>query len=125
MLNQTVLVGRLAQDPEVKELEDGKSVSNITLAVPRSYKNAEGEYDTDFINCELWNGVAQNTSEYCKKGDLVGVKGRIQADRYEDKETGEKKYTTKVVVDKVTFLASKKHDEEIESTKEDDKDIEI
>ena len=78
MLNQTVLVGRLVRDPELYETESGNKVTNITLAVPRSYKNSNGEYDTDFINCVLWKGIAESASEYCHKGDLLGVKGRIQ-----------------------------------------------
>ena len=82
MLNQMVLVGRLVSDPEVKTLEDGKSVSNITLAIPRSYKNENGEYETDFIDCTLWKGVAENTAEYCRKGDVIGVKGRLQSNTY-------------------------------------------
>ena len=78
MLNQVVLVGRLTKDLETKELEEGKSVCNMTLAIPRSFKNADGEYETDFVECTLWNNIAENTAEYCKKGDIVGVKGRIQ-----------------------------------------------
>ena len=73
MLNQVVLVGRLTKDPEVRELEDGKKVSSITLAVQRTYKNEEGVYEADFINIDLWNGKAQKTSEYCKKGVIIGV----------------------------------------------------
>ena len=57
MLNQFVGVGRLVGTPEVKETEDGKKVSNITIAVPRSYKNAEGVYDTDCVDVILWDGV--------------------------------------------------------------------
>lgn len=106
MLNQTVIVGRLARNPKVTKLEDGKRVSNITLAVPRSYKNEKGEYETDFITCELWNGVAINTAEYCKQGDILGVKGRIKTDSYEN-ESGEKVYKTSIVAEKVTFLSSK------------------
>lgn len=64
MLNQVVLVGRLTKEPEVTELENGKKVTNIVLAVPRSYKNEDGEYDTDFIDCVLWESIAVNTSEY-------------------------------------------------------------
>ena len=64
MLNQTILVGRIARDLEIKELEDGKKASYITLAVPRSWKNENGEYETDFIDCVLWKGVAENTCEY-------------------------------------------------------------
>ena len=105
MLNQAVLVGRLTRDLEVRETENGKMVSNITLAVPRPYKNEEGVYDTDFIDVTLWAGVAENTAEYCRKGDIVGVKARLQADTYE--KDGEKKYALNVVADKVTFLSSK------------------
>ncbi len=106
MLNQIVIVGRLVKDPELRETETGKKVTNITLAVPRSYKNVNGEYDTDFIDCTLWTGVAESTSEYCKKGDLLGVKGRVQTRVYEKEE--EKKYVTEVIAEKVTFLTSKK-----------------
>ncbi len=107
MLNQTVLVGRLVRDPELYETESGNKVSNITLAVPRSYKNSNGEYDTDFINCVLWKGIAESASEYCHKGDLLGVKGRIQTRVIElDDETH--KNITEVVAEKVTYLSSKK-----------------
>ena len=77
MLNQVIIVGRLVEKPIVEENENEKKVCNITLAVQRSYKNAEGVYETDFIKCTLWNGIAENTAEYCEKGDLVGVKGRL------------------------------------------------
>lgn len=112
MLNQAIIVGRLVKEPELKELEDGKKVSNITLAVPRSYKNAEGEYDTDFLDCTLWGSVAENTAEYCRKGDMIGVKGSFQSDSYE--VDGETKYKTNIVAEKVTFLSSKSKDNEDE-----------
>lgn len=108
MLNQVVLVGRLVKDLELKDYEKGK-YAQITLAVPRSYKNTDGEYETDFINCTLWQGVASNTSKYCKKGDIIGIKGRIQSSNYkvEDKT----KYTMEVIAEKVTFLSSKQEEE--------------
>ncbi|NLL44882.1 MAG: single-stranded DNA-binding protein [Mollicutes bacterium] len=109
MLNQTVIVGRLVKDPELRETENGNKVTNITLAVPRSYKNVNGEYDTDFISCVLWKGIAENTVEYVKKGDLIGIKGRIQTRNYEVDD--EKRYVMEVVAEKVTFLSSKKADE--------------
>ena len=102
MLNQTVLVGRLVQDPEIKELENDKKACNITLAVTRSYKNADWIYENDFIPITLWQGIAENVKEHCKKGDLVGVRGRLQA--REDK--------VEVVGEKVTFLSSKAKEEE-------------
>ena len=107
MLNQTIIVGRLTSDLEVKETESGKKVTSLTLTVPRSFKNADGEYDTDFIDVVLWEAVAENTAEYCKKGDIVGIKGRIQTSLYETEE-GSKRKTTEVVAEKVTFLSSKK-----------------
>ena len=104
MLNQVVLVGRLVRNPELGETINGQKTSKITLAVPRSYKNIEGNYETDFINCTLWRGVASNTAEYCKKGDIVGIKGRLEVDSYE--KDNEKRYITNVIAEKVTFLSN-------------------
>lgn len=111
MLNQVVIVGRLVEKPIVEETENGKKVCNIILAVPRSFKNADGIYETDFIKCILWNTVAENTAEYCEKGDLIGVKGRLETSVYE-KDNGEKYRITNVVAEKVTFLATNKTKEE-------------
>lgn len=110
MLNHAIIIGRIVRDPELKETDSGSKLANITLAVPRSFKNSNGQYDTDFINCVLWKGIAENTVEYCKKGDLVGVKGRIQTREYENEEQI-KKQITEIVAEKVTFLSSKKTDE--------------
>lgn len=109
MLNQIILVGRLTEDPTTKELENEKSVCNITLAVKRSYKNLYGEYETDFIDCVLWNGIAENTAEYCHKGDIIGVKGRIQT-REIEKEDGSKEKKMEIIAEKVTFLSNKKEE---------------
>ena len=106
MLNQVVLVGRLTENPTIIELKDGKKETIVTLAVQRTFKNAEGVYETDFIKCILWNAVATSTKEYCHKDDIVGIKGRLQVNSYEDKD-GEKKYSTEVIAEKVTFLSSK------------------
>lgn len=109
MLNQTVIVGRIVRDPELRETETGNKVTNITLAVPRSFKNANGEYDTDYIPCVLWRGVAETTTEYCHKGDLVGIKGHIQTRLLEKDDTYNQ--IVELVAEKVTFLSSKKADE--------------
>ena len=109
MLNQAVLVGRIARDLEVRETENGAKVSNLTLAIPRSYKNADGVYETDFVDVTLWKSIAENTKEYCRKGDLVGVKGRIQTNTRED-ENGDKKFFMNIVAEKVTFLSSQSRD---------------
>lgn len=106
MLNQVILVGRLVQDSEIKELENGIRTSYITLAVSRSYKNSDGIYETDFIPVRLYKGIAENTTEYCKKGDVIGVKGRIQTKQEENKNIIE------IIAEKVTFLSSRKETEE-------------
>lgn len=110
MLNQIVLVGRLVEDLKLEELENGKKITNLILAIPRNFKNADGEYDTDFIECVLWNGIAENATEYCKKGDIVGIRGRLENNSFEN-EDGSKVYKAQVIAEKVTFLSSKKEEE--------------
>jgi single-strand DNA-binding protein len=99
MLNQLILVGRLTENPQLKKA-DSKNYCTITLAVNRSFKNADGIYETDIIPIVLWQGIAENTVEYCKKGDVIGVKGRIQT--AEDK--------IQIIADEITFLSSKKEE---------------
>ena len=77
MINNVILVGRVVADPEVKVLDSGMSVANITLAINRSFKSAEGDTETDFIKCSVWDGVATAASTYCKKGSVIAVKGRL------------------------------------------------
>lgn len=104
MLNQIELVGRLTEDPEIKSLESGKRVSDLILAVPRSWKNADGIYEIDFIPFKVWNTLADKVKEYCHKGDMVGIKGRLQMITIG--ETNKQKL--EVVAEKVTFLKSSK-----------------
>lgn len=101
MLNQIVLVGRIVSDLEINETENGRKATTIQLKVPRSFKNSEGIYEEDIIPVVLWNGIAENACEYCKVGDLVGVKGRVQSK--EDKIV--------IVAEKMTFLSSKKSED--------------
>ena len=107
MLNQVILVGRLVKSPELQLTETGRKMSLITLAVPRSYKNINGEYDTDFLDCTLWTNIAENTAEYCKTGDVIGIKRRVQS-RLVEKEDGTKIKKTDIIAEKVTFLSSGK-----------------
>lgn len=118
MLNQLVLVGRLVKKPELREAENKKKYTFITLAVPRSFKNINGEYDTDFIDCVLWDSVASSTVEYCNKGDIVGVRGRIQTRIIEQQET--KKSQLEVIAEKITFLSSKAKTDETETKEVDE-----
>lgn len=110
MLNQVVLVGRIVYDLELKKNDSGKKYLSLMLAIPRSFKNIEGTYDTDFIRCIVWDNVASNTSEYCKKGDIVGLKGRLQSRLVERNE--KKENIMEVIGEKVTFLTSSKEKEE-------------
>ena len=104
MLNQIVLVGRLTRDIAVNKSENGVKVATISLAIPRSFKNSEGVYDTDFVDCVAFDNIAENTSEYCSKGDIVGVKGRIQTKVVEKDEKREN--VLEIICEKVTFLSS-------------------
>ena len=109
MLNQIILVGRLTRNITVNKSENGVKVATISLAIPRSFKNSEGNYDTDFIDCVAFDNIAENTSEYCGKGDIVGVKGRVQSRvvSQEDK----KENVLEIICEKITFLSSKKQAE--------------
>ena len=111
MLNQIILVGRLTRDITVNKSENGVKVATISIAVPRSFKNVEGVYDTDFIDCVAFDLVAENTSEYCNKGDIVGIKGRVQSKSIE-LEDGKKENKLEIICEKITFLSSKPKEEE-------------
>ena len=110
MLNQIVLVGRLTRDITVNKSDNGVKVATISIAVPRSFKNVEGVYDTDFIDCVAFDSIAENTSEYCSKGDIVGIKGRVQFNMIE--KDGKKENKLEIICEKITFLSSKPKEEE-------------
>ena len=101
-----------------KHIEVTKKKSELTLAVPRTYKNVDGVYETDFLDCILWTNIAENTTEYCKTGDVVGVKGRVQT-RMIDKEDGTKYKKIEIIAERVTFLSSKKENTIEEETEEE------
>lgn len=102
MSNSVILIGRITSTPEVQENIDNKSYCIINLAIQRSYKNDEGVYETDYIPVRLEGTIATNTAEYCKQGDLVGVKGALH-------QTIDGRL--QVYAERITFLASKKLDE--------------
>lgn len=106
MINRVILVGRLTKDPELKYTPSGAAVARFTLAVNRTFSNAAGEKEADFINCTVWRKQAENTANFLKKGSLAGVEGRIQTGSYEGQD-GKRVYTTEVVCDSVQFLEPK------------------
>jgi single-strand DNA-binding protein len=117
IINQLILVGRLTREPELKD-NDGKMSSIITLAVKRPYKNADGIYETDFINCTVWNVIAERICEYCHKGDMVSVKGRVVSNNYV-KSDNSKVYSLEIIADQISFLQTQKKDEDVTVIKDE------
>ncbi|WP_284036643.1 single-stranded DNA-binding protein [Neobacillus sp. 114] len=106
MINQVTLVGRLTRDPELNQTTEGTPVSHITLAVNRNFRNHNGEFDTDFVQCTLWRNAAENTYKYCRKGAVVGITGRLQTRHYDGRD-GKRVYVTEVVAETIRFLSTK------------------
>ncbi|MDU3987343.1 MAG: single-stranded DNA-binding protein [Staphylococcus aureus] len=106
MLNRVVLVGRLTKDPEFRTTPSGVEVSTFTLAVNRTFTNAQGEREADFINVVVFRKQAKNVNDYLSKGSLAGVDGRVQSRNYENNE-GRRVFVTEVVADSVQFLDTK------------------
>lgn len=111
MYNSVLLIGRTTDKPKIRQLESGVMVGNLTLAVNRPFKNTDGQYETDFINCTLWNGIASSANEFCNKGSLIGVRGYLVTKEetvlFKNEEGVEYKKTIKIPdlhVDKVIFI---------------------
>lgn len=107
-MNKSCIVGRLTKDVELKTTQSGVSVCTFTVAVNRRFKNAEGNYDADFINCVAWRGQAEFLSKYFEKGSMVGIVGSIQTRSYDS--DGHKVWVTEVVADEVSFVGGKKEE---------------
>ncbi|MGY0414012.1 single-stranded DNA-binding protein [Staphylococcus sp. mip270_02] len=106
MINRVVLVGRLTKDPEFRTTPSGVNIANFTLAVNRTFTNAQGEREADFFNVVVFRKQAENLNNYLFKGHLAGVDGRLQSRSYENKE-GQRVFVTEVVADSVQFLEPK------------------
>lgn len=106
MINNVVLVGRLTREPELRYTPQNTAVATFTLAVNRRFKNAQGERESDFINCVIWRQFAENLANWCKKGALIGVTGSIQVRNYENKD-GQRVYVTEVMADNFQILESR------------------
>lgn len=104
-MNKVILAGRLTKDPELKYTPNGAAVANFTVAVNRRFKNTEGNYEADFINCQAWNKTAEFVAQYFKKGQEIALEGRMQVRSYE--KDGERRWATEVVAEQVEFIGSK------------------
>ena len=107
MINNIVLVGRTTKVIELKQNKNGTSYVQFTLAVNRPYKDEQGQQQADFITCVAWNKTAETLSTYVSKGTMIGVEGRLQVRNYEN-EAGVRQYLSEVLVNRFTFLESKK-----------------
>jgi|SRR5690625_1333436 len=105
-LNRVVLVGRLTRDPELNYTGNGIAVANFNIACNRPFKNQQGEQEADFINCVIWRKAAESLANYQRKGNLIGVDGRVQTRSYEGQD-GKMVYVTEIVAESVQFLESK------------------
>lgn len=118
-MNRVFLTGRATSKPALRS--NGKvDTTHFILAVNRNYKNNEGQYEADFINCIAFNKRAEMIANYVEKGDMLGIVGKIQTGSF-TRDNGEKQYTTSIVVDELDFLQPKKKDTTKEETpKEED-----
>lgn len=116
MLNMVQFIGNVVKDPNSKVLSEKCTMVEMTIAVKRDFKNKNGEYDTDFINIDLYNGAATFASSYCKKGDLVYVAGGVRQDKYTDKE-GKTKWACKYVIQTIQKLSNSKKSDTQEEVK--------
>ena len=107
-MNKVIIIGRFTRDPEIKYStgENATATARFSLAVNRRFKNKEGNYDADFINCVAFGKTAEFIEKYFTKGMAIGITGRIQTGSYTNKE-GQKVYTTDVVVEETEFVESK------------------
>ena len=110
-MNKVELIGRLTRDPEAKTTQQGTPVTRFTVAVNRKFKNADGGYDADFINCVAWRGTAEFVSKYFTKGKQIAVVGSIQTRPYEAE--GQKRTATEVNADEVEFVGAKADTSEV------------
>ena len=105
-MNKAILIGRLTRDPELRSTPTGRNVCQFAIAVNRTFTNASGEREADFINCVVWDKQAENLSRYQKKGNQIAVEGRIQTRNYDDKD-GKRVYVTEILATNISFLDAK------------------
>ena len=106
-MNKVELIGRLTHDVEMRQTPNGVSLARFSIAVTRRFKNSNGEYDADFINCVAWRQTGEFIAKHFQKSGMIAVVGSIQS-RSWDGNDGKKQYATEVVVDEVYFTGAKK-----------------
>ncbi len=118
MINNLILVGRLATEPTIKQISENVKVCNIVLAVNRPFKDlSTGEYGVDFIPISLWNGISSVAFDYCSKGDIIGIKGRVSTKCKE--ENGVNKYSLDVIGERISLIKIKNSKDGLKMMDED------
>lgn len=124
-MNKVFLIGNLSNNPELTQTPNGVSVCRFSIAVGRDYANAEGNRETDFFNIVVWRGKAENCHKYLKKGNKVGIVGKIENRSYTDKD-GIKRNVSDIVAEDVEFLTPKQAEEqEVVSVKRERPQLEV
>ena len=104
--NNCSMIGRMTKDPVIRVTQNGNSQATFTLAVQRTYKNPDGRYDSDFINCMVWGKPADTISKYFRKGSRIVVNGEWRTGSYND-HSGSKVYTNTLMVSDFGFIDKK------------------
>ena len=112
-MQKFIALGRTTKDIELSQTTNGIAVAKFTLAIPRKFKNADGEKEVDFLNCIAWRKNAENIAKYVNKGDQLFIVGTVQTRTYELK--GERKYITEIQVDEFEFIGGNKKTEKVEN----------
>ncbi len=121
-VNKVILIGNLGKDPEVRYLDNGVAVANLSLATSENYKNKDGEKvtQTEWHDIVLWRGLAEVAEKYLKKGSSVYIEGKLRTNKWVDKDENTR-YKTEVLADKLTMLGrSQNQEQSSESSSEDD-----
>ncbi len=107
-INKVILIGRLVRDPELRHIPSGTPVTDFTIASNRIFSiGGEKKEEVSFIKCTVWSKAAEIIAQYCKKGQRIGVEGRLKQHSWDDQQTGQKRSSIEVVVDNFQFLSPK------------------
>lgn len=107
-VNTVILLGNCGKDPEIKYTASGKAVAKLSIAINESYKDSQGEWQqrTHWVSIVAWQRLAEIVGEYVQQGSRLYVQGRLNTESWEDRHSGEKRYRTSVVAEKLIVVAN-------------------
>lgn len=120
-MNRVNLLGNITKDIELKETGSGVKYTRFSIAVRRTFKNDDGEYDTDFFNVIAWRKTAEIISEYFKKGSRIAISGKLQQNKYTDKD-GNERTSVEIVAEDIDFIDKKEEKEELPTDQTEDEE---